>query len=66
MLAANGSARMAASSCSSVARRTASASFHGTTTVAAVAASGTPGLAGIAPVARPEPAWASRPSTWPW
>ena len=34
--------------------------------IAAVAACGTPGLAGIAPVARPEPAWARRPSTWPW
>ena len=66
MLAANGSARMAAKACSCVARRSASWSFHGTTTVAAVAAAVTPGLAGIAAVARPEPACASRPSTWPW
>ena len=32
----------------------------------AVAASGTPGLVGSAWVARPLPAWASRPSRWPW
>ena len=48
------------------AARTASGSFHGTTTVAAVAASGTPGEAGMPCVARPEPASASSPSTWPW
>ena len=45
---------------------TASASFHGTITVAVVAASGTPGLDGIPWVASPEPASASSPSTWPW
>ena len=33
--------------------------------VAAAAAAGTPGLAGIPWVARPEPASARRPSTWP-
>ena len=32
----------------------------------AAAAAGTPGLAGIPWVARPEPASARRPSTWPW
>ena len=51
-----------------LARRPISAarSFQGTTTVAAAALAGTPGLAGSAPVARPEPACASSPSTWPW
>ena len=48
------------------ARATASGSFQGTTTVAAAAASGTPGEAGMPCVASPEPASASRPSTWPW
>ena len=38
----------------------------GTTIVSAACASVTPGLAGIPWVARPEPASASRPSTWPW
>ena len=37
-------------------------SFQGTTTVAAAAAAGTPGLAGMPCVARPVPASASRPS----
>ena len=44
----------------------ASGSFQGTTMVAAAAASGTPGEAGMPWVASPEPASASRPSTWPW
>ena len=44
---------------------TASASFHGTTTVFAVAFAGTPGLDGMPCVASPLPAWASIPSTWP-
>ena len=66
MLAGNGSAMIAASSCSAVAARSASGSFQGTMTVAAVAAAGTPGEAGMACVARPEPASASSPSTWPW
>ncbi len=66
MLAGSGSARIAASSCSSVAAISASASFHATTTVPAAALAGTPGLAGSAWVARPEPASTSRPSTWPW
>src|SRR4029453_3523288 len=48
------------------ARTTASWSFQGTITVAAVAARVTPGLAGIAAVARPEPACASSPATGPW
>ena len=43
-----------------------SGSFQGTTTVSAACASVTPGLAGIPCVARPEPASASSPSTWPW
>jgi len=34
--------------------------------IAAAAEAVTPGLAGMPWVARPEPAWASRPSTWPW
>ena len=41
-------------------------SFQGTTTVSAACAAVTPGLAGMPWVARPEPASASRPSTWPW
>ena len=45
---------------------TASRSFQGTITVSSAASGGTPGLAGIDCVARPEPASASRPSTWPW
>jgi hypothetical protein len=66
MLAGTGSARIAANSWRSVASTTASASFHGTITVAAAAASVTPGLAGMPCVASPEPASASNPSTWPW
>ena len=66
MLAGYGSHSTAASSCSAKAARTASGSFQGTTTVAAVAAAGTPGEDGIPCVARPEPASASSPSTWPW
>ena len=66
MFAGYGSASSAATSCSANAARTAASSFHGTITVALVADSGTPGEAGIPCVARPEPAWASRPSTWPW
>ena len=46
MLAGSGSAMIAASSCCSVAATSASGSFQGTTTVAAVALAGTPGLAG--------------------
>ena len=66
MLAGYGSHSAAASSCSANAARSASGSFHGTTTVWAAAASGTPGEAGMPWVARPEPASASRPSTCPW
>ena len=44
------------------ARLTASRSFQGTTTVAAVCAAITPGLPGTPSVASPEPASASRPS----
>ena len=66
MFAGTGSSRIAASSWRSVACATASGSFHGTTTVAAAAPAGTPGLAGIPWVASPDPASASRPSTWPW
>ena len=66
MFAAIGSARIAASSWRSVASTNASGSFQGTTTVALAADSSTPGLAGIPWVARPEPASASSPSTWPW
>ena len=39
---------------------------QGTITVSAACAAVTPGLAGMPCVARPEPASASRPSTWPW
>ncbi len=66
MLAGTGSAMMAAGRTRSQAAATASASFQGTITVAAVAAALTPGLAGMPWVASPDPAWASRPSTWPW
>jgi hypothetical protein len=66
MLAGHGSARIAANSCSAVAASTAARSFQPTITVLAVAAAGTPGLAGIACVASPLPASASSPSTWPW
>jgi hypothetical protein len=65
MLAGTGSARIAASSCSAVAASTAARSFQGRITVFAVAARGTPGLAGIACVASPLPASASSPSTCP-
>ena len=66
MFAGRGSARIAAGRDSSTARVTASGSFQATTTVSAAADSGTPGLAGTPAVAMPEPASASRPSTWPW
>ena len=66
MFAGIGSARIAATSCSESALASASRSFQGTTIVAAACAAGTPGLAGIPWVARPEPASASSPSTWPW
>ena len=60
MLAGYGSQITAAASSSG------SGSFHGTTTVSAACAAVTPGLAGIPWVARPEPASARSPSTWPW
>ena len=64
MFAGSGSAMIAAiGSPLPVAAISASGSFHGTTVVAAAAAAGTPGLEGSACVAKPEPAWASRPST---
>ena len=66
MLAGIGSQRIAAGSTSRTARSTASKSFHATTVVAAAWAAGTPGEAGMPWVARPEPASASKPSTWPW
>ena len=66
MLAGTGSARMAANLCRSTAAATASGSFQGTITVAAAAAAGTPGEAGIPNVANPEPALASSASAWPW
>ena len=66
MFAGTGSARIAATSCASRAAVTASRSFHGTTTVAAVWAAVTPGVAGTPSVAIPEPASASRASEWPW
>ena len=66
MFAGNGSAMIAASSCSSVAATTASASFQGTTIVLAATSAGTPGEAGMPCVASPLPASASSPSTWPW
>ena len=65
MLAGTGSAMIAASVALGRPQEP-SGSFQGTITVAAAAAAGTPGLAGIPWVARPEPASASRPSTWPW
>ena len=54
---------IAATSRSPSACSTASRSFHGTTTVSAACASVTPGDAGSPPVASPEPASASSPST---
>ena len=57
---------MAAGGASATAARTAAKSFQGTIAVAAVAAAGTPGEAGMPWVASPEPASASSPSTWPW
>ena len=67
MLAGIGSARIAATVVLGERRaRRASRSFQGTTTVSAACAAVTPGLAGMPSVARPEPASASRPSTWPW
>ncbi len=66
MLAGIGSAMIAATSFAATASATASRSFQGTTIVAAACAAGTPGLAGMPCVARPEPASASRPSTCPW
>ena len=57
---------IAAGRVSSSARASADGSFHATTTVSAAIAAGTPGLAGIACVASPDPAWASRPSECPW
>ena len=66
MFAGTGSQMIAAGSCSAAAAATASRSFHGTTIVSAACAAVTPGLAGMPWVARPDPASASRPSTWPW
>ncbi len=66
MFAATGSQMIAAGSYMSTACSTASRSFQGTTAVASAWARGTPGLAGMPWVARPEPASARRPSTWPW
>ena len=66
MLAATGSTRSAATSCSASAASTAARSFHGTTTVSAAIAGGTPGLPGTDSVAIPEPPSASSPSEWPW
>ena len=65
MFAGTGSAMIAATGRAASAASTAAVSFHGTTTVSAVCASVTPGLAGIPSVASPEPASASSPSTWP-
>jgi hypothetical protein len=59
MFAGYGSQMIAAASTSG------SSPFHGTITVSAACASVTPGLAGIAWVASPEPASASSPSTCP-
>ncbi len=56
MFAAIGSAMSAATSPRAVASKSASSSFQGITMVLAVAAAGTPGLAGIPWVSRPEPA----------
>ena len=66
MFAGTGSAITAAGARSVRAAATASESFHGTTIVSAACARVTPGLAGIPCVARPEPASARSPSTWPW
>ena len=66
MFAGSGSAMTAANSRSASAASSASRSFHGTTIVSAACASVTPGLAGMPAVARPEPASARSPSTWPW
>ena len=66
MFAGIGSTRIAARSGSAVRSQVLAMSFQGATAVAAAAAAGTPGLAGIPCVASPDPASASRPSTWPW
>ena len=66
MLAAIGSAMIAAGEWVLTACTTASGSFQGTTTVSAAWAAVTPGLAGTPTVATADPASASRPSEWPW
>jgi hypothetical protein len=68
MFPATGSTMIAASPSPyrSTAAAAASGSLKVVTIVSAVVPVGTPGLAGIPSVARPEPALASRPSEWPW
>ena len=68
MLAGTGSASTAASPSPAAldGLRERLESFHATTIVSAACAAVTPGEAGMPWVARPEPASASRPSTWPW
>ena len=52
--------------CSANACRTASSSLYGSTSVSPAAAPVTPGVSGRPKVATPDPAAASRASTWPW
>ena len=65
MFAGSGSQMIAATSSLSAAA-TDARSFQFAITVSPACASVTPGLAGMPAVARPEPACASSPSTWPW
>ena len=65
MFAGSGSAMIAATGALRGRSTSASGSFHATTAVSAATVAGTPGLAGIPAVARPDPAAASRPSEWP-
>ena len=68
MLPATGSTitQARSSPCRSASARAASRSLYSQIRVSAVTAAGTPGEAGIASVASPEPACASSASTWPW
>ncbi len=52
--------------CVSKAWATAARSLYGSTIVSAALAPVTPGVSGSPNVTRPEPALASRASTWPW
>ena len=68
MLPATGSTITAAISPAraSNAARTAWLSLNGSTSVSAATAAGTPAESGLPSVSRPEPAFTSSASTWPW